>query len=306
MSGPVRDEDQSPVDAPCDHVEVREGRTTLVGNLGVVRVLPTKGTRTIGGWCFVDMMLPGDETDPDPMEIGPHPHIGLHTLTWLFSGEAVHSDSLGTEQVIRPGQLNLMTAGHGIAHAELSSEGGVFGLQMWIAQPEDTRHAIGAFEHHAELPVHDLTIGEARVIVGTVGEAASPARADTALVGAELTLRTGAVAIDADPGFEYGLVPVEGGVKINGAIVEPGAVALIPPGGSTLLVEAAHDDTRAILIGGEPLGEPIQMWWNFVARSRDELAGAWRDWEAGDTERFPEFRSSLERIEAPQPVWIDG
>jgi quercetin 2,3-dioxygenase len=305
MSGPVRDEDHSPEES-FDQVEVRDGRRAMVGSLDVVRVLPTKGRRTVGAWCFVDLMLPGDEVEPDPMEIGPHPHIGLQTATWLFRGEAVHSDSLGTEQVIRPGQLNLMTAGNGIAHAELSSEGGVFGLQMWIAQPEQTRHGASAFEHHGALPTHELDDGEARVVIGSLEGTSSPARTDTRLVGAELHLGKGAAVINADPSFEYGLVPVEGTVKINGAIVEPGSLALVPPGGRTLHVEASHAGAAAMLIGGEPLGEPIQMWWNFVARTRDELTEAWSDWAAGDTDRFPEFRSPLGRIEAPVPAWARG
>lgn len=305
MSGPLRDDDQAP-DKPLDHVEVREGRRAVVGSLHVARVLPTKGRRTVGAWCFVDMMLPGDEVDPDPMEIGPHPHIGLQTATWLFRGEAVHSDSLGTEQVIRPGQLNLMTAGNGIAHAELGSEGGVFGLQMWIAQPEQTRHGGSAFEHHGALPTHDLGIGEATVVIGSLEGTSSPARTDTPLVGAELHLGRGETVITADASFEYGLVPIAGKVKVNGAIVEPGALALVPAGGRSLRMEAAHEGTTAMLIGGEPLGEPIQMWWNFVARRRDELTEAWSDWAAGDTDRFPEFRSSLERIEAPIPAWVRG
>ena len=303
MSGPVRDEDTDHTEDP-PVVEVREGRVANVGNLGVVRVLPTKGRRTVGAWCFVDMMLPGDEIEPDPMEIGPHPHIGLATVTWLLEGAAIHSDSLGSEQRIEPGQLNLMTSGNGVAHAELGVEPGVLGLQMWIAQPEETRHGPSAFEHHAELPRHDLGIGEATVILGSLEAATSPARTDTRLVGAELSLGKGETTLTADTGFEYGLVPVEGTIKINEAIVEPGSLALIPPGGHTLHIESAHDGARAMLIGGEPLGERVQMWWNFVARSRDELTQAWRDWDDGDTARFPEFRSVLDRIEAPRPIWV--
>lgn len=292
------------VDDNGDTVEVREGRVARVGNLGVVRILPTKGRRTVGAWCFVDMMLPGDALEPDPMEIGPHPHIGLATVTWLLRGEAVHTDSLGTEQLIRSGQLNLMTSGHGVAHAELGLEPGVLGLQMWIAQPEETRHGESAFEHHGDLPVKDLGIGEATVILGNLDGTASPARMDTRLVGADLSLEEGEVTIAADTGFEYGLIPVEGRVKINGAIVEPGYLGLIPPGGESLRLETETAGTRAMLIGGEPFGTRIQMWWNFVARSRDELTQAWRDWDNGDADRFPEFSSSLDRIEAPRPVWV--
>lgn len=307
MSGPVRDRDANDADSPwvnVVNVEVREGRVARVGNLGVLRALPTKGRRTVGGWCFVDVMLPADAIEPDPMEIGPHPHIGLHTVTWLLEGEAVHSDSLGTEQPIRPGQLNLMTAGNGIAHAELGTVPGAHGLQMWIAQPEQTRHGASAFEHHAELPRKDLGIGEATVLVGDLDGATSPARADTPLLGADLSLGKGEVTIEAEPSFEYGIVPLEGRLKVNEVIVEPGYLGLVSPGSETLVIEAGDGGTRAMLIGGEPLGERIQMWWNFVARSREELTAAWRDWDAGDTGRFPEFRSVLDRIEAPRPVWI--
>ena len=304
MSGPVQEEDLEgrTADAP-DTVEVREGRTARIGALGVVRLLPTKGRRTIGGWCFVDVMLPPDALEPDPMEIGPHPHIGLHTATWLLEGEALHSDSLGTQQPIRPGQLNLMTAGHGIAHAELSSEAGVHGVQMWIAQPETTRHGERAFEHHGELPVLDLGTGEALVFMGELGGARSPARMDTPLVGAEMRLTPGSVTLEANPGHEYAVVPIDGPVLFNGAVVDPGHLGMVLGGSETLQVEV-RERNRVMLVGGEPLGEPIQMWWNFVARNREELETAWRDWEAGDTDRFPEFQSALDRIEAPKPIWV--
>ena len=119
MSGPLRERESGFEDRGIDLIEVKEGRSAEVGGLAITRVLPTKGRRTVGPWCFVDLMNPQDALSPDPMEVGPHPHIGLATVTWLFSGEALHGDSLGTEQLIRPGELNLMTSGHGIAHAEL-------------------------------------------------------------------------------------------------------------------------------------------------------------------------------------------
>lgn len=287
----------------ADTVEVREPRIASIGTMGVARALPTKGRRTIGAWCLFDLMLPGDEIDPDPLEIGPHPHIGLATVTWLFSGEAIHSDSLGTEIAIRPGGLNLMSAGRGIAHAEISDERGVHGVQMWVAQPEETRHGDRAFEHHDELPVVDLGTGQATVFLGALGDVRSPARTDTSLVGAELALGPGSVTIAADPHFEYAVVPVDSPLLVNGAVVEPGHLGMILGGTETLRVDA-RGPTRAMLIGGEPLGERVQMWWNFVGRSRSELEQAWRDWESGDTDRFPEFASRLDRIEAPRPIWV--
>jgi quercetin 2,3-dioxygenase len=303
MSGPIQPPDLECEDERLAGVEVREGRTTNVGGLDVARVLPTKGRRTVGAWCFVDLMGPADAQRPDPMEVGPHPHIGLSTVTWLLEGEALHSDSLGTEQVIRPGQLNLMTAGHGIAHAELAARPPFRGVQMWVAQPEHTRHGGSGFEHHEELPRVELGAGEALVFVGELAEASSPARTDTPLLGADLWLRTGRTVVPTRPDFEHAVVPLDGRVKVGPEVLEPGWLALLPAGIQELPLEAAHDATRLLVLGGEPLGERVAMWWNFVARDRDELTAAYRDW-AARTDRFGAVPSSLERIEAPAPPWL--
>ena len=244
MSGPVHEEASGvgPVQQ-TDLIEVREGRTADVGGLTVSRVLPTKRRRTVGAWCFVDLMAPGDLEDPKPMEVGPHPHIGLSTVTWLFEGSALHGDSLGTEQLIRPGELNLMTAGHGIAHSELGIQtsglgaraGDYLGAQMWLAQPEATRHGASRFEHLAELPTHDLGTGQAQVFVGALGSAVSPATTDTAVLGAELTIE-GFVEVEADPRFEYALVPLDRPAKIEDTIIEPGSLGITPVGLDSLRI----------------------------------------------------------------------
>ena len=303
VSGFITDSNDASAEFFDDPVKVREGRTARIGNMGIVRALPTKGRRTIGAWCLLDVMLPGDELDPDPLEIGPHPHTGLSTVTWLLEGEALHSDSLGTEQIIRPGQLNLMSAGSGVAHAELSGASGVRGIQMWVAQPDATRTASAGFEHHSDLPVADLKTGQATVFVGSLAGADSPARQDTPLLGADLTLGSGSITLPADPTFEYGIVPVDGRLVLNGAIVEEGWLGMITESTETLVIES-EGPARAILIGGEPLGWPLSMWWNFVGRTKDEITDAWRDWQAGDTDRYPEFPSVLDRIDAPTPPWI--
>lgn len=303
MSGPVDPVDRERGDVPLPGIEAREGRSTAVGGLPVTRVLPTKGRRTVGAWCFVDLMGPADAEDPDPMEVGPHPHIGLSTVTWLLDGEALHTDSLGTEQVIRPGQLNLMTAGHGVAHAELAARPPFRGVQMWVAQPEATRHGATGFEHHGELPQAELGDTEVMVLVGQLAGARSPARADTPLVGAQLTLRGGAATLEVDPTHEHAVVPLDGRVRVGEDVVDLGWVALVPPGVDHLEVEGAVDGHRALLLGGEPLGERIHMWWNFVARSRDETEQAWRDWR-DRTDRFGPVASTLDRIEAPTPPWV--
>ncbi|CAN5902618.1 pirin family protein [soil metagenome] len=303
MSGPVEPKDAACTDETLAGIEVRQGREATVGGMRIARVLPTKGRRTVGAWCFTDLILPGDALDPDPMEVGPHPHIGLATATWLLDGEAVHSDSLGTEQAIRPGELNLMAAGHGIAHAELGAPGPLRGAQLWIAQPEQTRHEQPAFEHHAELPHVELDNAEATVLVGTLGDATSPARTDTPLIGAEVTLCAGTTDIPADDTFEYAVVPLDGTVKVGDDLVDHGWLALIPPGATTVPISASSDGARCMVLGGEPLGEPITMWWNFVGRDRDEITTAWQAWQDHDDDRFGVVASQLERIDAPVPPW---
>ncbi|MDH5505114.1 MAG: pirin family protein [Acidimicrobiia bacterium] len=304
----VREGDHSSVNlagpTALNPVEVMQGRQATVGGVGVVRVLPNKGRRTVGPWCFVDCILPDEFAEPHPLEVGPHPHTGLATVTWLFEGEALHGDSLGTEQLIRPGQLNLMTAGRGIAHAELGVTAAGRGFQMWLAQPEATRHGPSRFEHHAELPTMSIGNGEATVLLGTLGETTSPAVVDTELVGTELRLGPGLVELPTNPRFEYAIVPIDAPVRVGDAIVRPGWLGMAPVGAELLAIEAGRGGARVMVLGGIPLGERVQMWWNFVARTRDELTEAWQDWQNRNTDRFGEVNSSLARIDAPPPPWI--
>ena len=312
MSGPIDDDAALASNLASLRIEVREGRSAEVGGMGIMRVLPTKGRRMIGPWCFVDLMSPEDVANPDPMEVGPHPHIGLSTVTWLFEGEALHTDSLGSEQVIRPGELNLMVAGHGIAHAELEVRPGsrqsigeyVRGAQMWLAQPEATRHGSSSFAHHKDLPWTELDGGEAQVLVGSLAGVASPAVSDWPVVGAELRFRGGVINAGIDPEHEHGIVPIDRRVVVDGVIVEPGSVALVPTGFSRLSLETEGAAGRVMLLGGAPFPERVQMWWNFVARSKEELTQAWRDWSNHDDDRFAPVRSDLTRIDAPRPIWI--
>ena len=283
-------------------VEVLGGRTARVGGLPVRRVLPTRGRRTIGPWCFADHMGP-TRSGPDT-SVAPHPHTGLQTVTWLFGGGVVHRDSLGSEQLIRPGQLNLMTAGRGIAHAEEDpggASGELHGVQLWVAQPSATRDGDSAFEHHAELPRVDLDGATATVLVGEFAGATSPARRDTDHVGVELALRPGPTTLPLDPGYEHGLIVVDAPVTADGAPLPPGAIAYLPTGSDDVGLTVGAP-TRALLIGGVPFPEEIEMWWNFVARSHEELEAAWRDWTAG-ADRFGPVTSALPRTEVGAPPW---
>lgn len=304
MSGPVTTQDALP-DAGCGEphapeVEVLPSRDATVGGLAVRRALPKRQRRTVGAWCFADHF--GPAAPPATMEIGPHPHIGLHTVTWLVEGEALHRDSLGSEQLIRPGQLNLMTAGHGVAHAEEtpgSYTGRTHGAQLWVAQPDATRHGPAAFEHHAELPQVPVGTGVVTVLVGEVAGERSPARADTPLVGAELVTAGGLAVVPVDPGFEHALVVLEGTVLVGGEAIAPGVLAYLGEGRDELPIDAPGH-ARLLVLGGRPFGEQIVMSWNFVARSRDEVDRAALDWNAGHG-RFGEVASHLPRIPAPEP-----
>src|SRR5918998_1713717 len=208
---------------------------------------------------------------------GQHPHTGLHTVTWLLDGEVLHRDSLGTEQVIRAGQLNLMTAGEGVTHSEEATgryRGQLHGVQLWVAQPEATRHGPAAFEHHAELPQVELDNAVATVLVGELAGAVSPARRDTPLVGVDAALGPGTGAWPLEPAFEHALVVLEGEVLAGEQVVRPGELAYLGIGRAQVVLSAA-ERARLLLLGGEPLGEPVLMWWNFVVRSRDELDRAY-------------------------------
>jgi redox-sensitive bicupin YhaK (pirin superfamily) len=286
-------------------VEIGEGRLTTVGGIPVQRLLPRRGRRTVGPWCFVDHFGPADVPEA-AMRVGPHPHIGLQTVTWVLDGEVLHRDSLGSEQLIKPGQLNLMTAGGGVAHAEETPDGAtgtLHGLQFWVAQPDATRSGAAAFEHHASLPEAEVGPLVATVLVGELAGARSPARADSPLVGADLDL-TGPAAVPVDPAFEHGLLVVDGPLAVDGTAVAPGAFAYFAPGRSELDLAPGGGVTRAraLLLGGVPFEEPVLMWWNFVARSREEMVQARQDWEAG-SDRFGAVESGLGRIAAPPPLW---
>jgi redox-sensitive bicupin YhaK (pirin superfamily) len=311
MSGPVTGTDTAPLDVaddpapPC--LEVTDSREQQVGDVRVRRALPRRGRRTVGAWCFADHMGPADVTERSGLAIGAHPHIGLQTVTWLVEGQVLHRDSLGTEQIITPGQLNLMTAGHGVSHSEEGTghyRGVVEGIQLWIAQPGGTRDGAPDFEHHAELPTVELEHALATVLVGELAGVTSPARRDTPLVGADLALRDGSSAVPLNPGWEYAVVVLSGAVAVADEVVAPGAEVAQPARRDELLLDAA-EPTRVVLLGGEPFAEPLQMWWNFVGRSRDDITAAYDSWQRQD-DRFGRVPSALPRIPAPPAYWAGG
>ena len=305
MSGPV-----TTIDAPPDaagasrgappEVEITLAREAMVGKIRVRRSLPRRERRTVGAWCFLDHMGPASVTKRASIDVGPHPHAGLHTVTWLIEDEILHRDSLGSEQVIRPGQLNLMTAGQGVAHSEEATVGyrsQLYGVQLWVAQAEATRHGPAAFEDYPELPRIELGRSEATILVGTFdGKNSLHA----------LTHRS----LAAMPCCTRDLRSGRSSHRLNTRWWSSRALSSSMP----KRLKRANSRTWArgdrssrctrmrrpawLLLGGEPFVEPIVMWWNFVARSRAEVDAATRAWNAQDP-RFGSVASPLDRIPAP-------
>ena len=285
-------------------LEVFTSRTAVVGSFTVRRALPRPGHSTVGAWCFADHMGPATVTVGEGLDVGPHPHMGLQTVTWLIHGEGLHRDSLGSEQLLTPGQLNLMTAGTGVSHSEEATgryAGTLAGIQLWIAQPEATRHEPAAFEHHSELPRLDLTDATATVLLGALDGVESPARRDSELLGADLSLRATTV-VPLDPSFEHGLIVLEGAIRVDEHLLIPGHLGYLGIGRDQLVLETT-ERARVILLGGAPFDERIEMWWNFVGRSQAELGDAYRSWRTDDG-RFGMVASPLNRIAAPTPTWL--
>ena len=257
--------------------------------MNVMRTLPQRGLPTVGAWCFLDSFGP----DRVAMSVLPHPHCGLQTVTWPLEGSVRHRDSVGSDVVVQPGELNIMTAGHGISHSEFSvlaasADGGSAalveeipmsrGLQLWVALPEEHRHRAPSFEQVKELPV---ALGEgfrATVMVGEFAGQRSPATMFSPIVGADIT-GTGALELPLRPDFEHAVLVLDGHLVIDGQEIEAGPLAYLGAGRSSLAVQA-QPETRFMLLGGEPFGEDLLMWWNFVGRTHEEVEKARGEWEA--------------------------
>lgn len=276
-------------------LELLEGAPVALGGprgFAVTRTLPNRQRRMVGAWCFLDAYGPHDITGSEGMRVGPHPHTGLQTVTWLVAGEVLHRDSLGNVQEIRPGSLNLMTAGRGISHAEVTPAGStsiLHGVQLWVALPHSARDMPPVFAHHDDLPV--ITEGglTTTVLMGTFAGATSPATCHTPLVGAEIALAPSAEStLTLNPRFEYALLALDGAPTVEDATLKPGPLLYLGSGRDAVRV-ATGSASRLLLLGGEPFEERLVMWWNFVARDHDEIVQMRADW-ADRTPRFGEVR----------------
>ncbi|MFD9139410.1 pirin family protein [[Kitasatospora] papulosa] len=277
-------------------------RVQLGESTEVRRLLPNLGRRMVGAWAFVDHYGPDDIADEPGMQVPPHPHMGLQTVSWLHEGEVLHRDSLGSLQQIRPRELGLMTSGRAISHSEESPKPHarfLHGAQLWVALPGSDRHVEPRFEHHTGLPAVTAPGLTATVILGELDGAASPGTAYTPIVGADLTLTAGAQArLPLDPDFEYAVLSMSGEAEIDGVPVLPGSMLYLGCGRTELPLRAASD-AGLMLLGGEPFAEEIVMWWNFVGRSHEEIEQARQDWMEGP--RFGEVKGyDGGRLPAPE------
>lgn len=274
----------------------------------VARALPTKDQRMVGPWCFLDRIGPVALTGGAGMHVAAHPHTCLQTFTWVMEGSILHRDSLGTEQVIHPGQVNLMTAGHGISHTEdtLPGTGNLHAAQLWIALPPEHADMPPRFDHYPRLAQwHQGRQGHLRVtlLAGRFGSEQAPTYVLSPLVGMDITAQdTDDDTLALNPLFEYGVLPLAGDIQVNDAMVSTDQFAYLPAGSQKLTLSLQRK-ARCLIIGGEPFPNPISMWWNFVGHTRAAVEQAQADWVAHH-ERFGSVPRAQHRLQAPPIPWI--
>ena len=276
------------------------GREVTLGeSTKVRRLLPNLGRRLVGPWCFVDHYGPDDIANGPGMQVPPHPHIGLQTVSWLRAGEVRHRDSLGNDVVIRPGELGLMTSGAGIVHAEYSPVAHpdlLHGAQLWVALPSVATSSAPSWEHHTDLPRFYNEAAEITVFLGEVSDERSPGRTHTDLAGASIVINAGRRdVIVLEPDFEYAALVMTGSLTIEGAPLSVGTMLYLGTGRASLDFASEHG-AEFLLLGGVPLGEQIVMWWNFVGRSDEEIVAAREAWTAGG---FGEVPGAGDPLKAP-------
>ncbi|MGO0575535.1 pirin family protein [Ornithinimicrobium panacihumi] len=295
----MSDLEQNPTERECGDDPARAATTLIpprevpLGGpraMTVRRTLPARGRTMIGAWCFLDHYGPDEIAETGGMVVPPHPHTSLQTVSWLFSGLIEHRDSTGVKALVRPGELNLMTAGHGVCHSEVSvrEEGApavLHGVQLWTCLPLEHADTAARFDHFAPEPV-EVDGARVSVFLGDLGlpdgsRPASPVETFSPLLGAEIVLAAGArLSLEVDPTHEHGVLLDDGAVAVDGEAVERGHLLHVPPGREGLTLEAGQDGARLMLIGGPPFGEQIVMWWNFIGRSHDDIVRAREQWQA--------------------------
>ena len=287
-------------------------RETTLGTLKILRALPIRQKRLVGAWCFLDRFGPLSFSDAKPLDVAPHPHIGLQTVSWLLQGEIVHKDSLGSEALLRPGGVNVMTSGGAIAHSEETppqNSGLLNGVQLWVALPDAHRHGPASFQHVEEVPTIEQSGGTVSVFAGSIDGKSSIAQHFSPLLGVDISLRaSGSLELPLDRSFEHAALLLTGDAEVDGQPID--SMSLLYLGTTRTSVEfKSKSGSHVLLIGGPPFPETILMWWNFVARTADEIAQARSDWQSH--QRFGEVAAydgprldapPLQRFASPNPA----
>jgi redox-sensitive bicupin YhaK (pirin superfamily) len=292
----VREDEISPIET------VIVPRARDLGGFEVRRALPSARRQMVGPFIFFDQMGPSEFLLGQGLDVRPHPHIGLATVTYLFRGEVMHRDSLGTAQAIRPGAVNWMTAGHGIAHsertgpAERAKGARLFGIQSWVALPAHAEETDPGFAHHeqASLPVIEGKGKQVRLIAGSLFGERSPVPTFSEMFYADALLEPGA-QLPLDPGHEErGVYIAEGRIAVGRDVFDAPQLLVLRPGDA--LTVTARATARLMLLGGEPMDGPRHIWWNFVSSRQERIEQAKADWKAG---RFDAVPGEIEFIPLP-------
>ncbi|OQP83901.1 hypothetical protein BTR14_21410 [Rhizobium rhizosphaerae] len=289
-------EDPAPGDAAASHAieQIVIPRSSDIGGFSVRRALPTVKRRLVGPFIFFDRMGPALMKAGEALDVRPHPHIGLSTVTYLFDGEITHRDSLGTEMVIRPGDVNLMTAGRGIVHSERSPQNmrgtvrGLSGLQTWLALPDGMEEIDPSFRHEAAaaLPRFEAEGASGRVVIGHYEGLSAPVKGFSETVYVDLRLAPGAKAPFSPLFEERALYVLEGTVVIDGAEHGANKLIVLKPGAAMALTGGAQG-AHLMLFGGAAMNSPRYIWWNFVSSSKERLEQAKQEWATGRFDIVP-------------------
>lgn len=283
-------------------VVISGARKDLGGGFLVRRTLPHMQKRMVGPFIFFDHMGPVDMQIGQGMDVRPHPHIGLSTLSYLFEGEILHRDTMGYEQIIRPGAVNWMTAGSGVAHSERSSETArtrpqrLHGLQIWIALPKESEEVSSTFDHYTEKDIPEFQHGNTkiRLVAGEFENYKSPVRTYSDLIYLDLNLVKGQPLELPASSFEQALYVVDGAVQVGNTLLREGDMGVFETG-KPIRIEP-QGNSRAMVLGGTPFAEPRHIWWNFVSSSKERIEQAKQDWV---NKNFGQIKGETEFIPLP-------
>lgn len=267
---------------PVERIAARKGN--LGEGMDIARALPTKARRMVGAWCFLDHLGPIAFEAGAGLHVGAHPHTRLQTFTWMIEGEIMHRDSLGSEQVLRAGQVNLMTAGYGISHTEDSVREGerLHAAQLWIALPDAVADQPPAFMHYAQVPQWQAQGCAWSLMAGSYGSHTAPTQLYSPLLGLEvLSSAAAAVQLDLHTDFEYGLLALTGGFALESQVFAQDELAYLPPGRKQLDV-VLEPGTRLLVVGGAPFTDDVTIWWNFLGKDLHAIRGYRAQWESED------------------------